>query len=129
MQGGCFCGAVRYEISGRRWHATECHCTICRKTTGAPSVAWVTVLRENLRVLVGAPRSFRSSDHGTRSFCAACGTALTFASDLLPDEIDVTIASLDEPERIAPEDHTWVSSTQSIFELPQRLPQFSKAGP
>lgn len=129
MQGQCFCGAVRYELTGPLWHATVCHCTICRKASGAPSVAWVTGQRSNFRVTRGTPHGFRSSDHGTRSFCAACGTPLTFCSSALPDEIDVTIASLDEPERVVPEDHTWVSSKLAWVELSDTLPQFQKARP
>jgi hypothetical protein len=129
MQGQCFCGAIRYELSGSGWHATQCHCTICRKTSGAPSVAWVTVRREDFRILEGTPQRLRSSDHATRGFCAACGTPLTFCSDRLPDEIDVTIASLDEPERVPPEDHTWVSSKLSWLELSDRLPRFEKDRP
>lgn len=90
-------------------------------------MAWVTVRRDQFRLLQGTLKSFRSSDHATRSFCAACGTPLTFASDHLPDEIDVTIASLDEPNRVAPEDHTWVSSKLSWVEISDRLPQYEKA--
>ena len=92
-------------------------------------MAWVTVQRDQFRLLEGTPKSFRSSDHATRSFCAACGTPLTFCSDRLPDEIDVTIASLDEPDRVPPEDHTWVSSKLAWVEISDRLPQFEKARP
>jgi hypothetical protein len=42
------------------------------------------------RFLSGTPSSFRSSDHGTRTFCPHCGTPLTFRSAHFPDEIDVT---------------------------------------
>lgn len=129
MQGQCFCGEVRYEVSGPLWHATLCHCNSCRRASGAPSVAWVTLHRSDFRITRGTPKSFRSSEHATRSFCAACGTPLTFCSDLLPDEIDVTIASLDEAERIAPEDHTWVSSKLGWVEISDRLPQFDEARP
>jgi hypothetical protein len=126
MQGQCFCGTIRYELGGSGWHQTLCHCSICRKTSGAPSVAWVTVQRDHFHLLAGTPKSFRSSDHATRTFCSACGTPLTFSSDRLPGEIDVTIASLDEPERVAPEDHTWVSSKLDWVEISDRLPQFAK---
>ena len=56
------------------------------------------------------PVSFQSSEHGTRSFCPRCGTPLTFASSKLPDEIDVTICSLQDPERLPPKDHTRTSA-------------------
>ena len=34
--GGCMCGAVRYEASGERFSVTHCHCLSCRRHTGAP---------------------------------------------------------------------------------------------
>jgi len=129
MQGQCFCGAVRYEFDGPLWHATVCHCTICRRTSGAPSVAWVTVRRDRFRIVAGEPTTFRSSGHGTRSFCAVCGTSLTFSSELLPDEVDVTTASLDQPESVPPEDHTWVSSKLGWVRLSDELPQFDEWRP
>lgn len=129
MQGQCFCGAVRYELSGPYRQATHCHCTICRKTSGAASVAWVTVERDRFRWLEGTPKSFRSSDHATRSFCGQCGTPLTFSSERFPGEVDVTIASLDDPEQVPPEDHIWVSSKLGWVEISDRLPQFEKERP
>jgi len=36
LKGGCYCGAVRYEAAGTPFNETSCHCTICRRTTGAP---------------------------------------------------------------------------------------------
>ena len=92
-------------------------------------MAWVTVQRDQFRWLEGTPESFRSSDHATRSSCGRCGTPLTFRSDRLPDEIDVTIASLDDPEQVPPEDHTWVSSKLGWVEISDRLPRFEKSRP
>jgi hypothetical protein len=109
-QGGCFCGFIRYEAAGTGFSATNCHCSICRRTSGAPFVAWVSFARDGFRFVAGQPTSFRSSDHGTRTFCPRCGTPLTFASDRAPQEVDVTTSSLDHPALFAPEDHTWTSA-------------------
>jgi hypothetical protein len=57
-----------------------------------------------------------------RSFCADCGTSLTFMSGPEADEIDVAVATFDEPERVLPSDHTWVCDRlrwiESIASLP-----------
>lgn len=106
LEGGCLCGFVRYRVRGRPSHETLCHCSICRRASGAPVVAWFTVRRADLVVVSGEPATFRSSDHGTRTFCPRCGTPLAFRSARLPDEVDVTTCSLDAPERVAPRDHT-----------------------
>src|SRR3712207_5083812 len=109
LTGGCFCGYVRYEAGGAPYNATLCHCTTCRRACGAPVVAWFSVPRTQFR-LTGEPRRFRSSNRAMRSFCPECGTALTFELDGAADEIDITTASLDDPSRVPPTDHTYAGS-------------------
>ena len=127
MEGGCFCGFVRYAAGGTPSDETNCHCSICRRTSGAPFVAWFTVRSADFRFSAGQPASLRSSEHGVRTFCPRCGTPLTFRSSHLPDAIDVTICSLDDPERLPPRDHTRASSRLSWVRLADRLPVFSEA--
>ncbi len=129
LKGGCFCGAVRYEAQGEPWHPTACHCSICRRTSAAPLVAWFTVKTADLRTVAGQPTRFRSSAHGTRSFCPACGTPLTFQSDHLPDEIDVSTCSLDDPEQMPPQSHTWRASGLSWVKTADDLPVFPENRP
>jgi len=126
IEGGCFCGAIRYRVEGPTRCETNCHCSICRRTSGAPYVAWFTVATAGFRVTAGEAAEFRSSEHGRRTFCARCGTPLTFASSRLPDEIDVTICSLDDPEALAPRDHTRTSSRLRWVERSDSLPAFAE---
>lgn len=107
LLGGCCCGAVRYEASEQAFHQTICHCATCRRVSGAPHVAWFSVARAGYRLSAGTPAQFASSPGVVRSFCGACGTSLTYARSDCPDEIDITTCSLDEPEALAPRDHTF----------------------
>jgi hypothetical protein len=127
--GGCFCGAVRYEADGTPSDETLCHCAICRRTSGAPCVAWLTLPRAGVRVTRGAPAELRSSPAAVRAFCAACGTPLFFRHDAAPEQVDVTIASLDQPERVRPRDHTWTRSRLAWLRLCDDLPEFPEARP
>lgn len=127
--GGCLCGFVRYEAEGAPSHETCCHCSICRRASGAPFVAWFTVPAAGYRLVAGEPATFRSSAHGTRTFCPRCGTPLTFASTRLPDEVDVTTCSLDDPERAPPRDHTRVASRLAWVELGDALPAHREERP
>jgi hypothetical protein len=113
LTGGCCCGAIRYEASGQPYHATLCHCTTCRRASGAPVVAWFSVRESAFRIVAGQPASFASSEHGRRRFCPRCGTQLTFRTSLAGDEIDITTASLDDPEAVPPVDQTWAVSRLS----------------
>jgi hypothetical protein len=123
LKGGCFCGAIRYEAGSAPFDETVCHCTICRRTTGAPFVAWFSVPRSGFQFLQGSPTRFRSTAKGTRTFCPCCGTQLTFEHDDLLDEIDVTTCSLDEPELVPPRDHTRTSSKLRWVKLADGLPE------
>ena len=103
LTGGCYCGAVRYETDGEPFHETICHCADCRRIVGAASVAWLTVSRSRFRFTGKDPASIRSSASVTRRFCGVCGTSLTYENDAVPDEVDVTTASLDDPDAMAAE--------------------------
>jgi hypothetical protein len=126
LQGGCHCGTVRYRASGHPYDRTLCHCSICRGTSGAPMVAWFTVKAGDFALLRGSPRTYRSSAVATRSFCAECGTPLTFQRDGL-DEVDVTVCSLDDPQALAPQDHTFVRSQLNWIHLADGLPRYAAA--
>jgi hypothetical protein len=129
VKGGCYCGQVRYEAAGPVSHQTICHCSICRKTTGAPFVAWFSVPRSTFKFVRGDPARFKSTAKGTRSFCPNCATQLTFESVDLPDEIDITTCSLDDPDPIAPQDHTWTRSRLPWIALGDDLPAHAELRP
>jgi heme-degrading monooxygenase HmoA len=124
FEGGCFCGSVRYRATGRPYDTSICHCSICRRTSGAPMVGWTTFETSELSWLKGQPRRFSSSQKAERSFCSECGTALTFVLAQHPERTDVTLASLDHPERLTPLDHIHTSSRIPWVRLADGLPAF-----
>jgi hypothetical protein len=127
IQGGCFCGAIRYEAKGTPFHATNCHCSICRRTSGAPFVAWFSVPKASFRILSGEPTRFRSSAKGMRSFCLSCGTPLKCELEDFPDEIDITTCSLDNPETVPPQDHTQTGRKLAWVKLAGGLPPYQES--
>jgi hypothetical protein len=127
LNGRCFCGFVRYVVDGAPFQETNCHCSTCRRVSGAPFVAWFSVPAGAFKLVSGEPARFASSDHAERSFCPHCGTPLTFHSSRFPDELDVTTCSLDEPQRVPPKDHTYTSSKISWVKLADGLPGFPGA--
>ena len=80
-EGGCLCGAVRYRVSGSPYHQTHCHCTLCRRASGAPFVTWFSVAREGFLVTQGKPcttarhrRQFEGSADGAELSSPSSGT-------------------------------------------------------
>jgi hypothetical protein len=125
LEGGCLCGAVRYRAEGRPYHITHCHCTLCRRASGAPFVTWFSVPAQGFSFVQGTPSRFASTPAALRTFCAACGTPLTFQLLAERDEIDVTLCSLDDPNVLIPEDHTYIRSRLRCIVLADGLPQFA----
>ncbi len=111
-RGRCFCGSVTFVAGPAICEPMFCHCESCRRASGAHAVGWVTVQRDTLSYLGDAVTEYESSPGIVRGHCARCGTSLTYFSDARPDEIDVTLASLDDPAGYAPADHIWMEDAQ-----------------
>jgi len=123
LSGRCLCGSIRYRCGPLLHTATLCHCESCRRASGSPAVGWLTVSSASFRFTAAKPREFESSPGVRRTFCERCGTPLTYSSAGHPAEIDVTIGSLDDPHRVAPVDHTWMTDAIAWDRPADGLPQ------
>ena len=126
FDGGCFCGTIRFRISGPISQACYCHCESCRRAAGAPYVAWCTVDRNRFALTRGRLAEHASSPQVVRGFCRSCGTSITYTHEARPDEIDVTIVTLDAPERVVPTRHLWILDKLPWVEIDDGLPQFER---
>ncbi len=123
--GGCFCGAVRYEVSGAPRVVCYCHCESCRRAAGSPVVAWATFGRSRFHVTRGSLAEFNSSPRVVRGFCARCGSCLTYSHEGRAAEIDVTLATLAAAAEFAPTMHVWVADKLPWVSIDDGLPQFA----
>ena len=128
LNGGCHCGAVRYEAAGTPFNETSCHCTICRQTTGAPFVAWFSVRREDFH---SRPARRRASIPQRKRLAPSAGVAALSSPSKVeiraPDEVDIRTASLDEPDAVPPLDHIWTRSKLSWIRLADGLPEYPQS--
>ena len=129
VEGGCLCGSVRYKVAGVPEAVALCHCPTCRRAAGAPAVAWAMFPGDQLTITRGQVAHYASSDGVERGFCAGCGTTLTFTADFMPDLVDVTVASFDDPERLSPSMHIWESRRLAWLELADSLPRHAEFPP
>lgn len=128
-EGGCACGAVRYRLEAEPFDAGYCHCTLCRRSSGAPVLAFATVPLDKFVIAKGEPAKRRSSSFGERWFCRDCGTQLAMHVDHQPDTIDFTIPSLDDPESVAPGFHIFTGEQIGWFETADALPRHTAFRP
>lgn len=129
LEGGCLCGALRYEVRGAPQVVVLCHCSTCRRSTGAPVVAWATFDRSAFAVVEGKAESVSSSPGVERGFCGRCGSQITWSAERLPGLIDVTVATLDDPSALPPEMHIWESRRVPWLELADSLPRHAELPP
>ena len=128
-EGGCLCGRVRYRISARLTNVAHCHCSMCRRASGAPFVTWVVIPADSFEITKGTPAMYPSSEDSERRFCPACGTQLTFWTSRAADGIDVTVGSLDDPEACRANRHVWTSGRLRTLHVDDGLPAFPEGTP
>ncbi|MCY7262988.1 MULTISPECIES: GFA family protein [Pseudomonas] len=121
--GGCHCGRLRYQFSGPLRDIAHCHCSICRRVSGGLVTTWITLPARAFKWLEGVPARYDSSASCARYFCADCGAHLALVTHLSPDSIDVTIATLDHPERAPADRHIWTDSRLPWLRLDEQLPE------
>jgi hypothetical protein len=107
-EGGCLCATIRYRITGLPVYSVVCHCVSCRRANGASAIAWITVARSEFRFLTGFPAAYQSSPGVVRRFCGTCSSSLTYENSGSPDTVDITTATLDDPEAFAPRQEVWL---------------------
>lgn len=126
LTGGCHCNAVRYSISGEALRSALCACTDCRRSVGAPFVAWALFARDAVTIQ-GDPANYNSSGDVRRSFCSRCGTGLFFESDkILPGKINVSMATLDEPDNVLPGAWVQMADAPEWLHHINSLPKFDR---
>ena len=102
IHGGCFCGKIKFEFEAGDYLVANCHCHMCRQTSGAPFVTWVVVPKTVFHYTKGQPKTLVSSTKGRREFCADCGTPMVFYTADRPDNLDITTGSLLNPDDFKP---------------------------
>src|SRR5271166_2028857 len=77
IEGGCYCGKIRYEAVGEPMLRAQCHCRPCAYFSGGAANMFMLMPPEGFRYTAGAPRRFKRDDLElavTREFCGVCGT-------------------------------------------------------
>ena len=94
-QGGCHCGAVRFQVLIDRYTVDECNCSICRKK----GFLHLILPPENFTLLKGRD-SLSCYTFNTKvarhTFCSICGIHPFYRPRSHPQMIDVNIRCLDE---------------------------------
>ncbi len=114
LQGGCICGAVRYECSGDPIMTFNCHCHDCQHVSGGAYIPVLYFPRESFAITKGELRHHFTTSEGMgqhkRGFCAECGSRITGGET--ERGIGVAAASLDDPSLFHPQCDIYVADAQ-----------------
>jgi len=121
LQGGCLCGAVRFQITAPFISAGYCHCTHCQRRTGTGSSANGRVPQEGFQLLQGEDqlRAFQPPVGVPKLFCATCGSALFSGQPLSDEQVAVRLGALDRDPGIRPQFRQFVDSAASWEPIPE----------
>ena len=129
LEGGCYCRAVRYEVSGASAMRAQCHCRECQYITGGGPNMFMLVSPETFRYTTGAPKTFTRSDLPqpvTREFCANCGTHLISRPPGLP-QLVLKVGTLDDPSVFGTAQFAvYTIDKQAFHHIPDGLPAFER---
>jgi hypothetical protein len=128
LNGGCWCGAVRYGVADAFLYACNCHCSRCRAATGSAFKAFAGIERDKLTLHAGADELLVVGDdelNDTR--CASCGSLL-FSVVRDGAYVHVALGSLADAPSIRPTEHIFVGAKAPWFEITDDLPQSDEYG-
>jgi hypothetical protein len=129
LVGGCWCGAVRYQVADAFGYAANCHCSRCRAATGSAFKPFAGIEREKLEVTEGADGLLVVGEEALNDTrCAACGSLL-FSVVREGAYVHVALGSLIDTPTIRPDGHILVGSKAPWFEITDDLPQYERYGP
>ena len=94
-------------------------------------MAFASVPTDDFVVTAGEAKikRFKSSSFGHRVFCGGCGTPIAMKVDHQPETVDFCVATLDDPDGVAPGFHIFHASRIAWFETVDDLPRHDRFRP
>jgi len=123
--GSCLCGAIQYAISGTVGPIVHCHCSMCRKATGAAFRTRASVSAADFRWVRGEESlaRYESSPGNIRTFCSVCGSTLVTEFPSTPEVLALPLGTVDTDLAVQADCHVFVASKPPWFSIGDSLPQ------
>jgi hypothetical protein len=129
LEGGCYCGALRYVSEGEPALKAQCHCRECQYLSGGAPNFFLLMPPAGFSYTKGAPKTFTRSDLEnavTRELCADCGTHIATRRPGLPMVI-LKAGTLDDPSLYGvPQMAIYTVDKQGFHSIPDGLPSFER---
>lgn len=110
ITGRCYCGSTRFAATELPRTVTYCHCTDCRRVTGAPVAAFAAFNDTAVSFSPGDGRAIETSPGVRRTFCARCGSPVSGRYDYLQGTVYIAIGLIDQADTLPPALHAHCDS-------------------
>lgn len=124
--GGCRCGSVRIAANAEPISVGYCHCTDCRRSTGAPVSAFVCFRTGDVSIEGDTQRSYENGGV-RRIFCSTCGSPLAYLDLNIDNRTYIMLGAMNRPARYAPRVHAYVSEQLPFLHMDDDLPRHAKS--
>jgi len=130
IDGGCYCGAVRYSAEGDALFSGQCHCRECQYIAGGGPNLVMGMPEAGFKYTKGAPKKFKRPDLAdpvTREFCGECGTHLLTRTSRVPGSVLLKIGTYDDPKLFTgPQMVIYTIDKQPFHHVPEGVPTFER---
>ena len=129
LDGGCYCGKLRYTAEGEPMMKAQCHCRECQYMTGGAPNMFMFMPIAGFHYTKGTPKQFTRSDLErpvTREFCAECGTHVVTRPPGYPAVV-VKVGTLDDPAQFGgPQMAIYTVDKQTFHQIPDGVATFER---
>jgi hypothetical protein len=129
LRGECYCRTVSFEVRDAFEYALYCHCSDCRRRTGAGSKPFAGAKADALWITTGAEAvQHLGGDMEHHASCSRCGSLL-YSRVRGGAYVHVSLGALVDPPTIRPSAHIFVGSKAPWDLICDELPQFEALPP
>ena len=126
LSGKCLCGTVRYEVKDEFHYALNCHCSNCRRATGAAFKPFAGIESGKLKITSGANQLLiYGGELAHDVHCGKCGSLL-YSLVREAQFVHVTLGTLLDSPSIRPSAHIFVGSKAPWHTITDNLPQYEE---
>jgi hypothetical protein len=132
-EGGCLCGAIRYQTLGEPIRVTICHCRFCQRATGGPYMVEPIFQLKDVSITRGTPSTYSHRSEGSAKLlhihsCAICSTKLYVTFERFLDTCGIYSGTFDDPTWFpvgqSGARHIFIEAARPYTFLPAGIPLF-----
>ena len=130
IKGSCLCGKVEYELAEKGLFINNCHCSQCRKMSGAAFGSFLHINGDYFKWLKGEEliQVYNPSPDIFRAFCKTCGSCIPAILEE-HNHVIVPAGTLDDGPDLEPVVNIFVGSKASWYTITDNLPSYEESFP